>query len=38
MGFRRHVNKRRSTNGFKKRAKVAHRLNFVNPMRGGIRL
>lgn len=38
MGFRRHVKKGRSARAHNKRAGKSHRLNLLNPMRGGIRI
>lgn len=38
MRHRRPVNKRKSVGKFRGRAAKSHALNFVQPMRGGIRL
>lgn len=38
MGFRRSVNKRRSARQHNRRSGLTHRVNMMNPMRGGIRI
>lgn len=38
MGFRKKAHKPSSHKAFKRRAGKTHRLNVMNPLRGGIRL